>query len=130
MQCDADPTISAGNVDKAKEMVIDFRRAGKHQHTLLKIDGAAVERASDVKFLGVRLTDATTSAVNTTLVIKKAQQRLHLLWRLREAGLPTPHLAIFYRGFTENILTYSFTSLFQKLQGPQTTAAIKYSEDR
>ncbi|KAF7657974.1 hypothetical protein LDENG_00019880, partial [Lucifuga dentata] len=39
------------NVDKTKEMVIDFRRVSKHQHTLLSIDGAAVERVSNVKFL-------------------------------------------------------------------------------
>lgn len=28
------------NVDKTKEMVIDFRRVGNHHHSLLIIDGA------------------------------------------------------------------------------------------
>ncbi|KAF7645238.1 hypothetical protein LDENG_00208050 [Lucifuga dentata] len=98
------------NVDKTKEMVIDFRRASKHQHTPLSIDGAAMERVSNVKFLGVHLADDLTSTINTTAVIKKAQQWLHPLRRLRKAGLPTPHLTTFYQGTTESILTYSFTS--------------------
>ena len=74
--------------------------------------GAAVERVSSVKFLGVHLADDLTSNTNTTAVIKKAQQRLHSLRRLRKAGLPPPHLTTFYRGTIESILTYSFTSWF------------------
>ncbi|XP_060782740.1 solute carrier family 23 member 1 [Neoarius graeffei] len=100
------------NVDKTKEMVIDFRRAGKHHHTSLQINGTAVERASSVKFLGVHLADNVTWTSNTTAAIKRAQKQLHPLQRLRKAGLPTVHLTIFYRGTTENTLTYSFTSWF------------------
>ena len=100
------------NVEKTKEMVIDFRRAGKQHHTPLSVAGAAVERVSSVKFLGVHLADDLTSNTNTTAVIKKAQQRLHSLRRLRKAGLPPPHLTTFYRGTIESILTYSFTSWF------------------
>ncbi|XP_055494275.1 zinc finger protein Helios isoform X8 [Leucoraja erinacea] len=100
------------NVDKTKEMVIDFRRAGKHHHTPLHIDGAAVERVSSVKFLGVHLADGLTSTINTTAVIKRAQQRLHPLRRLRKGGLPTVHLTTFYRGTIESMLTYSITSWF------------------
>ncbi|KAK0141960.1 RNA-directed DNA polymerase from mobile element jockey [Merluccius polli] len=99
------------NVDKTKEMVIDFRRGGR-QHAPINIHGSAVERVSNVKFLGVHLADDLTFSTNTTAVIKKAQRRLHPLRRLRKAGLPTPHLTTFYRGTIESILTYGFTSWF------------------
>ncbi|KAF7649075.1 hypothetical protein LDENG_00147890 [Lucifuga dentata] len=91
---------------------VDKTRASKHQHTPLSIDGAAVERVSNVKFLGIHLADDLTSTINTTTVIKEAQQWLHPLRRLRKAGLPTPHLTTFYKGTTESILPCSFTSWF------------------
>lgn len=37
------------NVDKTREVVIDYRRAHKQHHATLLIDGTAVERASSVK---------------------------------------------------------------------------------
>ncbi|KAF7661253.1 hypothetical protein LDENG_00265380, partial [Lucifuga dentata] len=96
LQRGADATTCL-NVDETKEVVIDFRRVSKHQHTPLSIDGAAVERVSNMKFLGVHLADDLTSTISTTAVIKKAQQRLHPLRRLRKAGLPTLHLTTFYK---------------------------------
>lgn len=100
------------NVDKTKEMVIDFRKSGGHNHTDLQINGAAVERVSTVKFLGVHLANDLTFHTNTAAVVKKAQKRLHPLRKLTKAGLPTPHLITFYRGTIESLLTYGFTSWF------------------
>ncbi len=48
------------SVDKMKEMVIDFRWTGKLNHMPLISDGATVEKASHVKFLGVHLADDRT----------------------------------------------------------------------
>lgn len=52
------------NVDKTREVVIDFRRAHKQQHATLLIDGTAVE--SSVKYLGVHIVDDLTSTTSTS----------------------------------------------------------------
>ena len=56
--------------------MIDFRRAGNHHSTLLTIDGAAVERVGDVRFMGVYISDNLTFTINTTAVLKTTQQWL------------------------------------------------------
>ncbi|KAM3843222.1 nuclear pore complex protein Nup107 [Diretmus argenteus] len=100
------------NVEKTKEMVVDFRKAGKLHHTPLTIGGAAVERVNTVKFLGVHLADDLSSTSNISAIVKKAQQRLHPLRRLRKVGLPSPHLTTFYRGTIESVVSYALTSWF------------------
>lgn len=72
------------NMDKTKEMVIDFRKSERDHHTLLNINGTAVERVSSVKFLGVHLQDDLSFSTNTAEITKKAQRRPHPLRRLRK----------------------------------------------
>lgn len=100
------------NVDKTREVVVDFRRAGKQDHAPLFINGTAVKKVSSVKYLGVHIDDDLTTTTNTSAVLKKAQQRFHCLRRLRKTGLPTTHLTTFYRGTVESVLTYGFTTWF------------------
>ncbi len=100
------------NVDKTKELVMDFRKSARPEHNPLIIDGAAVGKVSSVKFLGVHLAEDLSFTTNTAAITKKAQQRLHLLRKLRKAGLPTAHLTTFYKGTVESILTYNITSWF------------------
>ncbi|KAK3566409.1 hypothetical protein QTP86_032274 [Hemibagrus guttatus] len=66
------------NVDKTKEMVVDFRRA-QSDHSLLFIDGSHVEIIKSTKFLGVHLAENFTWSLNTTSITKKAQQHLYFL---------------------------------------------------
>lgn len=57
------------NVDKTKEMVIDFWRARTH-HAPVNIHGADVKRVSSVRFLGVHLArgaDAPLKAFSRTV---------------------------------------------------------------
>ncbi|KAI5611468.1 gastrula zinc finger protein XlCGF28.1-like [Silurus asotus] len=98
------------NVDKTKEMVVDFRRAQSDQSPLI-IDGSSVEIVKSTKFLGVHLADNLTWSLNTSSITKKAQQRLYFLRRLRKAHLPPPILSMFYRGTIESILS-SLTAWF------------------
>ncbi|XP_060799547.1 olfactory receptor 51I2-like [Neoarius graeffei] len=67
----------------------------------------AVESVKSTKFLGVHITDDLTWTTNTTSLVKKAQQRLHFLCRMRRADLPPSALTTFYRGAIESILTSS-----------------------
>ncbi len=68
-----------------------------------------MERVSSTKFLGVHITDDLTWTTNTTSLIKKVQQRLHFLRRLKRASFPPPILTTFYRGTIESMLTSCIT---------------------
>ncbi len=96
------------NVEKTKEIVVDFRRV-HNQHAPLTINGATVERASSTKFLGVHITDDLSWTNNTAALAKKAHQRLYFLRKLRRARAPTPIMCTFYRGTIESILTSCIT---------------------
>ncbi|KAK3573094.1 hypothetical protein QTP86_013015 [Hemibagrus guttatus] len=77
------------NIDKTKEMVVDFRRA-QSDHSPLIIDGSPVEIIKRTKFLGVHLAENFTSSLNTTSISKKAQQHLYFLRRLRKTQRECP----------------------------------------
>ncbi|KAI4887144.1 hypothetical protein NFI96_003852 [Prochilodus magdalenae] len=99
------------NVDKTKEMVVDFRRT-RRDHSPLHIDGSTVEIVKTTKLLGVHLAEDLTWSLNTSTITKKAQQRLYFLRRLRKAHLPPPILTTFYRGTIESILSSCITAWF------------------
>ena len=91
------------NVSKTKEIVVDFRR--RHtEHPPLTIDGAAVERVSGTKFLGVYISDDLSWTTNTASLAKKAHQRLYFLRKLKQARAPPSIMCTFYRGTIESIL--------------------------
>ncbi|KAK3508787.1 hypothetical protein QTP70_007628 [Hemibagrus guttatus] len=94
------------NVEKTKEMVVDFRRA-QSDHSPLNTNGSNVEIVKSTKFLGVHL-----AKVNTSSITKKAQQRLYFLRRLRKAHLPPLILTTFYRGTIKSILSSCITAWF------------------
>ncbi|KAK3559815.1 hypothetical protein QTP86_020990, partial [Hemibagrus guttatus] len=75
------------NVDKTKEMVVDFRRAQ---------------------------TENFTWSLKTTSISKKAQQHLYFLQRLRKAHLPPPILTMFYRGTIKSVLSSCITAWIGK----------------
>lgn len=87
---------------------MDFRKK-QTVHNPLTINGSAVESVKSTKFLGVHITDDQTWSTNTISLVKKAQQRLHFLRRLRRADLPPSALTTFYRGAIESILTSSLS---------------------
>ncbi|KAI4896098.1 hypothetical protein NFI96_006456 [Prochilodus magdalenae] len=99
------------NVDKTKEMVVNFRRV-RGDHVPLNINGSAVEIVQSTKFLGVHITENLTWSLNTSSIAKKAQQRLYFLRRLRKAHLPPPILTMFYRGTVESILSSCIIAWF------------------
>ncbi|KAK1786835.1 hypothetical protein P4O66_017219, partial [Electrophorus voltai] len=76
------------NVDKTKEMAVDFRRA-RRDHSPLAINGSSVEIVKNIKFLGVHIVENLTWTLNTSSITKRAQQRLYFLRKLREAHLPS-----------------------------------------
>ena len=72
----------------------------------LLIGGLCVERVSDFRFLGVNNMEDLTWGVNTTGLVKKAQERLYFLRVLRRNIIPQKLLVSFCRCSMESILTY------------------------
>ncbi len=66
------------NIDKTKELVVDFRRQSR-EHT--PIDKTPVERVNSFKFLSVHITEDLTWSAHTDAVLKKSHQRLFFLRR-------------------------------------------------
>ncbi len=91
------------NTHKTKEQNVDHRRTKDHKHTHTPICVASC------KFLGVQLSEDISWTLNTSIMIKQAQQRLYFLRKLREAHL-SPHILLnFYHCTTESILTNCIT---------------------
>ncbi|KAM9771026.1 uncharacterized protein ACBT44_011437 [Syngnathus typhle] len=90
------------NVDKTKEIVVDFRK-GHTQHLPLTIDGAVVGRVSSAKFLGVHISEDLSWSTNTASLAKKPQRRLYFLRKLRRASAPPAIMTTFYRGTIESV---------------------------
>ena len=65
------------------EMIVDFRKHQK-EHPTFHIEGTVVEKVESFKFLGVHKLKWST---HTDSVVKKVQQRLVKLRRLKKCGL-------------------------------------------
>ncbi|KAI4875883.1 hypothetical protein NFI96_009459 [Prochilodus magdalenae] len=97
------------NTDKTKEMIVDPRRRRQELHTPLFIGGTEVERVKTFKFLGVHISEDLTWSHNTHYIVRKSQQRLYFLKRLRKFGMSAQILSNFYRSTIKSALTSSIT---------------------
>ncbi len=78
------------NVEKTKEVVMDFRR-NSVDHPPLTIDTSTVERVSSTKFLGVHITEDLTWTTNTKSISKKAQTAPTLSPPAEKSKPPSTH---------------------------------------
>ncbi|KAM9471619.1 uncharacterized protein ACWYII_007379 [Salvelinus alpinus] len=99
------------NVNKTKEMIVDFRKK-MTEHTPILIDGAAVEQVESFKFLGVHITNKVTWSKHIKTVMKRARQNLIPLRRLKRFGMGPQILKRFYSCIIENILTGCITAWY------------------
>uniref|UniRef100_A0A8C7MLP8 Alkylated DNA repair protein AlkB homologue 8 N-terminal domain-containing protein n=1 Tax=Oncorhynchus kisutch TaxID=8019 RepID=A0A8C7MLP8_ONCKI len=99
------------NVNKTKEMIVDFRKQ-QREHPPIHIDGTVVERVASFKFLGIHITDKLNWSTHTDSIVKKVQQRLFNLRRLKKFGLSTKALTNFYRCTIESILAGCITAWY------------------
>lgn len=87
------------NVEKTKEMVVDFRMV----HTLLP------SSLDFIGYLGLHFSSNREQTVNAASIVKKAHQRWDFMRRLKQAGLSAAVLTSFYRCVVASILTSSIT---------------------
>uniref|UniRef100_A0A8C7H3V2 Reverse transcriptase domain-containing protein n=1 Tax=Oncorhynchus kisutch TaxID=8019 RepID=A0A8C7H3V2_ONCKI len=99
------------NVNKTKEVIVDFRKQ-QREHPPIHIDGTVVERVASFKFLGIHITDKLNWSTHTDSIVKKAQQRLFNLRRLKKFGLSPKALTNFYRCTIESILAGCITAWY------------------
>ncbi len=99
------------NIDKTKELVVDFRRQSR-EHTPITIDKTPVERVNSFKFLGVHITEDLTWSAHTDAMLKKSHQCLFFLRWLRKFGMSPSILRSFYTCTVESILTGCITAWF------------------
>ena len=71
------------NVNKTKEMIVDFRRKKSSPSSSLVIDGKTVDIVQHFKFLDSTISSNLKWELNVDNIVKKAQQRLYFLRRLR-----------------------------------------------
>ena len=71
----------------------------------IQIDGTAVAKVESFKFLGVNITDKLKWSTHTDSVVKKAQQHLFNVRRLKKFGLSPKTLTNCYRCTIESILS-------------------------
>lgn len=103
------------NVSKTKELIVDFRRSPPPLEPLL-INGEQVEVVQQYKYLGTILDSKLDWTENTTLLVKKGNQRLHFLRKLRSFGVQSSILMMFYQATVESIITYNSGCCFGNLK--------------
>ncbi|KAM7380045.1 hypothetical protein PAMP_003369 [Pampus punctatissimus] len=84
------------NVNKTREMVIDFKRK-KMSSQPLWIRGEVVEEVEDYKYPGVVIDNILDWKTNTEAVYKKGMSRLYFLRKLRSFNVCSKMLEIFYQ---------------------------------
>ena len=82
------------------------------EHVPILIDGAAVEQVESFKFLGVHITNKLTLSKHTKTVVKRAQQNLFPLRRLKRFGMGPQILKRFYSCTIKSILTGCITAWY------------------
>ncbi|XP_052313507.1 uncharacterized protein LOC127906199 [Oncorhynchus keta] len=101
------------NVNKTKEMIVDFRKQ-QREHPPIHIDGTVVEKVESFKFLGAHITDKLKWSNHTDSMMKKAQQCLFNLRRMKKFGLSPKTLTNFYRCTIKSILLGCITAWYGK----------------
>ena len=101
------------NVEKTREMVVDFRRNGCVGE--LAIEGVIVEKVNEYKYLGTVLDNKLTFESNTSCIVKKCHQKMICMFRLKSFGVSRKTLQMFYRSFIESVLTSSCVCWFGTL---------------
>ena len=83
------------NVIKTNEMIVDYRKR-RNEHAPILIDRAVVEQVESFKFLGVHITNKLKWSKHTKTGVKRAQQNIFPLRRLKRFGMGPQILIRFY----------------------------------
>ena len=96
--------------DNSVQIQILLNGSYRGGHDAIHIEGAAVERVSNFKFLCVYIKDDLTWSRQADSAVKTAQKRLYFLRRLKKFGLSAKTLTNFYRCTIESIVSGCITA--------------------
>ena len=99
------------NVIKTKEMIVVYRKK-RTEHAPILIDGAVVEQVESFKFLGVHITNKLPWSNHIKTVVKREQQHLFPLRRLKRCGMGPQILKKLYSCTIESIQTSCITAWY------------------
>ena len=102
------------NVSKTQELIIDFRRHKDVPKECI-IHNDNVEIVTSYKYLGTIFDDHLKFDVNTECIVKRGQQRMHLLRKLNSFSVRPFILCRFYQAFIESLICFSFICWFHSL---------------
>ncbi|KAI5088762.1 gastrula zinc finger protein XlCGF28.1-like [Silurus meridionalis] len=100
------------NISKTEELIVDFSVKQEWSYQPLNINGTPVDRVDSFQYLDVHITQDLSWSFHINTLVKKAQQRLYHLRRLRDFKLPSQVLKTFYTCTIESVLMSSITSWF------------------
>ncbi|KAI3361742.1 hypothetical protein L3Q82_001955 [Scortum barcoo] len=81
------------NTSKTKEVIVYYRRSRRTEHAPLSHPkGKQLSVSNNIKFLGIHITSDLIWSMNTAHLVKKAQQRLFFLRKLKRAAGLSPQL--------------------------------------
>ena len=85
---------------------MDFRKS--HPPVpYLEIDDTIVERVEEYKYLGTVIDNSLAFNKNVDAIHRKCQPRLHCLHKLRNIGIDSKILQMYYKCCIESLLTVS-----------------------
>ena len=102
------------NVAKTKELIIYFRKNNDKPKASI-IHDADVEIVDTYKYLGTVFNSQLKFEANTESIVKRGQQRIHLMRKLNSFNVSSTILCNFYQSFIESLLTFSFNCWFNVL---------------
>ncbi|KAK0134631.1 RNA-directed DNA polymerase from mobile element jockey [Merluccius polli] len=95
------------NVNKTRDMVIDFGRKKRMPPQPLRIKGEVAEEVEDCKYLGVVIGNRLDWKSNTEAVYKKGMSRLYFLRKLRSFNVCSKMLEIFYQSVVASAIFFA-----------------------
>ena len=94
------------NTMKTKEMIIRFCRDPVFL-PYINIDGAAIERVSQVKVIGVTLSSELSWNSNVDGIVSKARKRVFMIYQLKRAGIGQCDLVRIYISVIRPVVEYA-----------------------
>jgi len=102
------------NIEKTKDMIIDFRNSASHYDSTV-IKDQAVDCVESYKYLGTVIDSKLTFEKHCESVCKKGHQRLFCLRKFSRFRIDKSMMILFYHAFVESVLSFSLVSWFGNL---------------
>lgn len=103
------------NVSKTKEMIIDFRKRADDLSPL-HIKGQEVERVEEYKYLGSIIDNKLSWSANTSALLKKGNQRLFFMKKLKSFEVSPRLLELFYKAIVEPTITFNSLCFYNNMK--------------